>query len=375
MSDSQTSSIRESLNAAVEKVEKETTHAPTVEAGADALPERADPAPGAESAPVDGDVGPERSGAGERVRDPATGKFVAKPKDSATGAPKVEAEAKTPAPVASPPALSQPPAPVTTTPTLKAPQSWKADIREKFATLPPEVQAEVLRRETEVQQAMQGSAPAKRVYEAIAPFEADFKAMGADVAQALPGILSTVKALAKGDVQTKARILGQMVTSYLGKDEAGLKALASAIDMPEQAAAVDPAAIEQRIWAQMQQRQENAAIQQALQDFGAEPREFLEDVMPDFQAFVQAARARGEPPSAKLLEDAYRKACRVNESVSAVLAQREAAKAAQAAQASAQAKANASVSAKTSPAPVAPTAPKGIRAALEEAAAKHSAGR
>lgn len=286
--------------------------------------------PVSDSDGVGDDGGTTGASEASRARGP-DGKFIKA--ESKTVEPKPAAPTQTVAPVAAPTQTqTAAPAQAVQTPTFKAPQSWKPEMREKFSSLPPELQAEISRTETEWQKFKGDSGTARRVHQAVAPFEAEFKAMGADVTQALPGILSTVKALAKGDTQTKARILGQMVTTYLGKDEAGLKALAMAIDTPEQAAAVDPVAIEQRILAQMQQRQEEASIQQALQEFGAEPREFLPDVETVFGAIIRQKRAMGESPSAKMLQEAYDQACWATPEVRAVLTQREASRAAKATQ-------------------------------------------
>jgi hypothetical protein len=328
---------------------------------------------GADSSDSGGDsqagVRAKDSGNDGRARGP-DGKFLPKAAEAKTVPPKVEAKTETPAPVNATTATTPPPAPAVTTPTLKAPQSWKADVREKFNALPPEVQAEVLRRETEMAQTFQAIAPAKKLQAVVSQHEDMFKAEGADPAQAIGGILQTVRRLATGSAQEKAAIVAQMVRGY-GVD---IETLARTLDAPPQQAApaaIDPAAIERRVLERMQAQQEEAAIAQAIQQFGAEPREFMADVEPMMAAIVQSARARGETPSAKMLQDAYDKACWATPEVRAALQQREAGEKAKAAAAAAQKAKAAAVSVRPTHAVAPPVASSGspqddVRAAIAE---------
>jgi hypothetical protein len=381
--ETQTSSIRESLNAAMEKVEKTNESVDRHDVAGSAGAGTADSAPSVDSS---GDVsvaspgessGDRRadgsdSGAGgktgERVRGP-DGKF-AKAEAAATKSPPEVVKVATPAPVAAEPSATPAPVPAIQT-AVKAPQSWRPEIREKFAALPPEVQAEVVRREAEVQQMAQTIAPAKRLHQAVAQFDHMFKAEGIAAEQAIPSILQTVQRLATGTPQERATIVAQMVRGY-GVD---IQALAQAIDAPApqaQPQQVSPQAMAEQAWQHLQQRAEQEQIQAALQEFGATPREFLSnaEVEQTMTAIIVSARARGEPASVKLLADAYDRACMATPDVRATIQQREAAKAAQAAQAEAQRARNASASVKTTSTAVSPAVPKSRREALEEAAAK-----
>lgn len=378
--ETQTSSIRDSLNAAVEKIEKEESSAPTTEAGADNGPaapvesSNAVAAAASADAPVAGD-----SGNGERARGP-DGKFLPKGKatEAATKAPAQAVTTKTAntdmAPPAEPSATPAPVAPVQT-PTVKAPQSWKADVREKFNALPPEVQQEVLRREAEIAKTVQDVSEPKKFHEQfqkeMAPFAHVFQSRGIPPLKAAVDLMPTAVVLHTGSADEKARAIAQAIQAF-GVDIPTLAALidgAPQTQQTQQPQHVDPAAIaqqvEQRILSQMQERQAQKAAQNITA--WAEGKEFLDDVKDDVADMIELASRRGRELT---LDEAYEKACRNHPDVSKVLQQRDAAKSAQAAQAEAQRARNASASVKTTSTASVPTAPKSRREALEEAAAK-----
>lgn len=280
-----------------------------------------------------------------RVRGP-DGKFTKKTETAAPVAAKADT---TKAPVAAD--ATQTPAPVTATQTaVKAPQSWRADVREKFAALPAEVQAEVLRREAEVAQTLQTIAPAKRLQQALAPYEADAKAQGADLTAMLPGIMQTVTSLAKGSEKQRAQILAKMVSGYGVTVESLAEALGGATQ-PGSPTAINPDVIAQqaeervfqRLQAQRQQQLQQSAVQEIESFISSGQAEFLEDVREDMAILFERGRA-------KTPAEAYELACRMNPDVFKVVQQREAAKAAQAQQQNVAKAKGAAVSVRSAPA-------------------------
>lgn len=367
-------SVRDSLEAAYEKVTSSTEEtsasesAPATEAApapVAAVDDAAAEPAGTDSAKSATDDGKSES----RARGP-DGKFV---KPSSTKAPAVAKPAETKAPVADVPAATPAPVAATTTPTFKAPANWKADVREKFNALPPEIQAEIARVDGEWGK-FKGSLESDKSYAAqvrqtIAPYEAMIRAEGGEPMKAVGSLLQTAAALRTGTPQTKAQLVAQMIHAY----QIDVPTLAQFIDRAPQAQQtqqpVDPASIAAQVREELRREQQQAQMQEAQQSAQewAQDKEFIEDVKADLAVILQTGRA-------KTLDDAYAYACKLHPEVSKVLAQREASKAATEAQAAAQRKGAASVSMKTQPS-VTPATPKTRRELLEEAFAKKVAGR
>lgn len=170
-----------------------------------------------EDAPI---LTPEPETKGDRARD-ESGKFV---KQEAKAAPK-PAEKKPATVVELKPKLGEatkpapteaPPKPVT--PTHKAPASWRPEMREKWASLPPEVQAEVARREREVATALQQAAPLRQEAEGwrqvLQPHAGMLQAFGADPRQTVGQLLQAQAVLHYGSPQQKAGLIARLVTGY-----------------------------------------------------------------------------------------------------------------------------------------------------------------
>jgi hypothetical protein len=122
----------------------------------------------------------------------------------------------------------------------------------------------------------------------------------------------------------------------------------------------------------------NAQVEKALESrialsqakaFVDSAPEFLDDVKDDMLAIIESARARGDRNMT--YQRAYTLACKLNENVSSVLEQREAAKRAGTATAATQQSKQAAVSVKSTPAMAPEGAPKGIAGAIAAARAKH----
>lgn len=327
------------------------------EAAAPEAPE----APAAEAAPEAAPV--EETDEAGQPRDPK-GRFATKDPEGA---------APVPAPPAAPPAPAQAAAP---TPAVRAPQSWRPEVREKFASLPPEVQAEVARRERDVDLALKESVGARRAIEElqriVTPFRDVIAAEGSTPAQGFQQYLNTVATLHRGSPAQKADAIAQAVQRY-GVD---IEALAAALDRQPQGA--PPAAQPYRdprvddLLGRIQQaesarlEQIRSTEEQAVQDFAAK-HEYFEDVRQDMADLMDVAARRGLVLS---YEDAYNRAVAARPEIAQLLRQREAVKAARTgAPAIARAKTAAS-SIKSKPVAAVPTKARDtddLRAAIEEA--------
>lgn len=266
---------------------------------------------------------------------------------------------------------------------LKPPSSWKPAAREKWASTPPEVQQEAIRRDREVQAALDQSSDARKNWgsfqQAVAPYAGMIQAEGGSPVQAAAALFQTAAALRTAPAHTKAGIVANIVRTY-GIDIGMLdQALAGQAPQPSpgqgqgQGQYRDPRVDElmQRIQNGERQRQESMAQQNAreVEDFGSSA-EFFDDVRHEMADILEVAARRGVAMS---LEDAYSRAVKLHPEVSEVMAQREKAKAATASLATTQRARAAASSVKSRPAGPAPTqTPAGRRGALEAAWDAHN---
>ena len=307
--------IRDDLTAAFEATTKEspTTEAPPVEAP---LVEAAPPVEGMSET--------------DRVRD-ERGRF-AKADEKASPAPVAAPEPETP-----PKEAAKPPEPVAVKPEAptfakegaRAPVSWKPAVREKFSSLPPEVQEEAIRVDREVRRTMQDSAEARQVHqqlrEVFAPAEPYLRAQNLDPMSFTRSAVQTAMALASGTQTIKAQALVQLIKTY-GVDIQQLDAALSG-SVPAQ---MQPAEYRDPRLDQLLQTIEQTRAQQARQVeeqaraeiAKVEGEEFFEDVRLDMADLLDLASRRGVAITPM---EAYRRATLLHPEVSKVLQQREAA--------------------------------------------------
>ena len=224
----------------------------------------------------------------------------------------------------------------------KAPASFKAFAREDWAKTPPSVQAEVQRREKEVQTALQQAANARQYGDAISrtisPFEAMIRAEQAgrgeqyNPLRTIESLLGTAALLRTGTAQQKAQLVAKIVQDYGMGDRASLELLDAAVAnalggkaQPPQQQQVqqrpqefrDPR-VDQMIRAQQQQGQ--ARVQQTVQQFAADPKH---DLFPDVREMmgdlIEVAARRGLTMS---LDDAYGKAILMHPDTAKIVEQR-----------------------------------------------------
>jgi len=211
--------------------------------------------------PVDNSVDKPEGGA---VRD-ALGRFV--PKDVSAAAP------------AAPPAAADPAAAPAQTPAEALnppPVSWRAEVKAEWGKLPPTVQAEVMRRETEVQRVLSESGSARSIAnqftERVTPYMPFIRAEGLNnPLDAFAGLMDTHVALKTGSAFQKAEKLAGLVKHY-GIDIIELdKALAGvAQEKPEDVIQRQvQALVSQQLQPVMQLKQQLEAERQAKLDIEA----------------------------------------------------------------------------------------------------------
>ena len=218
--------------------------------------------------------------------------------------------------------------------TEKPPQSWSPKLREDFAKLPANVQAQINKRETEMSTFLNEGAESRkfgdRMNQTLQPFQSVMLAHGAsDPIQAVQGLMETAATLQMGTPQQKAQKLADMVQHY-GID---IQALDNALSgqplvSTEQSALEkmleDKLAPMNQFMNTVQQNQQSSQQQTQLNaqtEVGTfeQKAEFINDVRNDMADLLDMAAKRGQKMT---LQQAYDKACAINPEISAVIQQR-----------------------------------------------------
>lgn len=200
-----------------------------------------------------------------------------------------------------PPAQNDPPAPV-----KEAPSSWKPEAKAEFNKLPPGIQDEVLRRESDYHKGIQGYkeyAQTGAIFaEVVKPFEQTIKSLGVDAPTAIKALLQADHTLRYSDPATKARYFGELAQQY------GIN-LEQVANPPQ----IDPqyAQMQQQLqmtqqevyrFKQEQEKAQQSTLMSEIQKFAADPANaHFEAVKQEMSALLQAGQAND-------LKEAYEKA-------------------------------------------------------------------
>jgi hypothetical protein len=189
---------------------------------------------------------------------------------------------------------------------ITPPNTWTAAAKAKWADLPAEIQAEVAKRESEVEKGFtkldEERSVGKTFKEVISPYLPMIQAEGGTPITAIQSLLNTAYQLRQGTPQTKGMLLLQLAQQY-GAD------LSVSQNQPQ----VDPRlqAIQQEL-AQLKnarqqelsakEQQEQGALRTQIDTFAADPKNVhFETVKADMAALLQGG-------GAKDLQEAYDKA-------------------------------------------------------------------
>jgi molybdopterin converting factor small subunit len=188
-------------------------------------------------------------------------------------------------------------------PERRAPSSWKPDAQAAFATLPPNIQDEVLRRESDYHKGIEGyktHAQAAQAFErAVQPYMQTIQSLGVDAPTAVGELLKADHTLRYSDPATKARYFSQLAQQY-GVDLAQV-ANPPAVDPQYQAlqAQLQRQQNEMQAWKNQQAQREQAVVQTELERFAADPANAHFDAVRDDMALLL------ESGKAQSLKDAY----------------------------------------------------------------------
>lgn len=259
-------------------------------------------------------------------------------------------------------------------PVKRPPQSWKQELKDHFNTLPPEVQDEILRRETDYSKGIQRYAEDAKVAQTFKPvidqWAPYFSQLQVTPEVAFSHLMQTEHTLRTGSPAQKQQLFAQLAKDY-GIELGGQTAELSQIDPNLQHALSEVQQLRKYVQnleytkqqeAAKQQQTEQAELQKQVDSFASSPDvPHFESVRGDMSQLLAAGYATD-------LKDAYEKACWARPDIRASLLKSEEAKRIQGkAQAANQAKAKA-VSVTGSPSGAAvPVVGASIRGDLEAA--------
>lgn len=251
----------------------------------------------------------ETGATGAQPRD-AGGKFAAKAPEG-EGAPDVGAAPATPAAQA-----------------VKAPDGWTAEMKAEFAALPPKVQAEISRRESELTRKISSADDertfGRKIKEAAQPYEAVIASEGSTVDAAFKSFLNYNYVMRQGTPQQKvqailnvARIFNVPLQQALQQPQQGnvyqhpaIESLEQRLNRMEQAGQTAE---------QNRKLQEDAENQAEIDRFAADPSHSHFDTV---KAHMGALLSVGV---AKSLQDAYDQACYAHPDIRSALTTAQAA--------------------------------------------------
>jgi hypothetical protein len=274
---------------------------------------------------------------------------------------------------------------------VKAPVSWRPEVRDKFATLPSEVQGEIIRREREVEAGLRTAASHKQFVEhfqhAMQPYAAMITAEGGDYISATTNLMNTAYQLRTAPPPQKAALVAEIVRHF-GVD---ITMLDDALTAQVSGQAGQPAQNDpMMVYVQQQlapvtqllqrftQAEESAKqerglrVQTEIEQFAADPKnEYFEDVRMDVADLLEITARRGQKMT---LQDAYARATMAHPTIGPILATRKLSETAQHRNGAAQRARNASASLASGGAPEqgdqGAAKPKDLNSAIEAAWAK-----
>lgn len=221
-------------------------------------------------------------------------------------------------------------------PELKAPQSWTPAGRETWARIPPEAQAEIHRRESEMGRVLQEGAQNRQFIDAftriVSPYEVFIRSEGSNPLTAMASLFQTAAQFRVGTPETKAQLVAGLIQDY-GIDINMLdgmmaRKVTDGSFRPNQPQPLRDPRVDQLLAQQAQQREymeqvETYQMRQGLDAFAAAPEhEFYRDVAATMADIVEVRARQGQPID---FEAIYRQACALDPEISTIVNQRAAA--------------------------------------------------
>jgi hypothetical protein len=201
----------------------------------------------------------------------------------------------------------------------RAPTGWNPKVREKWGELPEDVRAEVVRREEAsahgVRQLQEQFKPANDFVQSLAPYIQEAISGGQNPAQYIGNVMAAEKRLRFGTDEERFGALADVADSYgiplraILKEALGYDVAPKRIQQQQQQipAEVQRELEESRRFREQHTQTESQRAAAEITAF-AKDKPYFEDVSQDMGLLLEQGRATS-------LEDAYNKACRMNNDV------------------------------------------------------------
>ena len=205
-----------------------------------------------------------------------------------------------------PPAKESAPAPATNA--LQPPKTWRPEAAAKFATLPPEVQQEVLKREEDIFKGLEGykvdAGIGKAVKSVLDPYMPILQQAGIDPMQQISGLMHAHYTLATGSQEQKLALFQKLAQDY----GVNLGSEAPYVDPQVQALQKQLSDLQSRLNGREQHEANEARskLQAEIDSFASDPaHQYFDEVANDIAGLLRSG-------AAKDLKDAYEKAIWAN---------------------------------------------------------------
>lgn len=191
---------------------------------------------------------------------------------------------------------------------LQPPKTWRPEAAAKFATLPPEVQQEILKREEDIFKGLESykadASVGKALKGVVQPYLQVFQSQGLDPMQQVSGLMRAHVALATGTPEQKQQFFQHLAKEY-------------GVDLGAEAPYIDPqvAGLQKQLsdlQSRLNGREQHEAnearskLQAEIDSFASDPaHQYFDEVANDIAGLLRSG-------AAKDLKDAYDKAIWAN---------------------------------------------------------------
>lgn len=192
--------------------------------------------------------------------------------------------------------------------TLQAPKTWRPEAAAKFASLPPEVQQEVLKREEDIFRGLEAykadASIGKALKSVVQPYMQVFQAQGIDPLQQVSGLMRAHVALSTGTPEQKQQFFQHLAKEY-------------GVELGMEPPYIDPqvaglqkqlAELQSRLNSREQQEiaEARSKLQAEIDAFASDPaHQYFDEVANDIAGLLRSG-------AAKSLQEAYEKAVWAN---------------------------------------------------------------
>lgn len=212
--------------------------------------------------------------------------------------------------------------------TVSAPQSWSAAAKAKFNDLPPELKAEIGKREDEIHKGFtkfdEERNFGKQLKDVINPYMPQIQAQGFSAPAVVQSLLNSAYILRTGSAEQKLGHMREIANSY-GIDLSGLaqQQNSQVLTDPSIAALQNEIAQLRGVWTQEQaqkQQQESGVINSTIGSFAAdtEAHPHFETVKAHMAALLKGGLAKGNTPL-EFMQDAYDQAVNAHPEIRSTL--------------------------------------------------------